>query len=54
MASSKALNLLYWAMRRVLYWRTAMAIELASLFGTFFVVILFAVALAAAGAMRSK
>jgi hypothetical protein len=35
-ASNKALNLLYWAMRAVLYQRTATAIKMASLFGTFF------------------
>jgi hypothetical protein len=35
-ASNKALDLLYWAMRAVLYWRTAAAIEMASLLGTFF------------------
>jgi hypothetical protein len=43
-ASNKALNLLYWAMCAVLYRRTAAAIKMASLFGTFFVVLLFAVA----------
>ncbi len=35
-ASNKALNLLYWEMRAVLYRRTAAAIETASLLGTFF------------------
>jgi hypothetical protein len=35
-ASNKALNLFYWAMCTVLYRHTAMAIERASLFGTFF------------------
>ncbi len=34
-ASNKALNLLYWAMRAVLYWRTTTAIKMASLFCTF-------------------
>jgi hypothetical protein len=53
-ASNKALNLLYWAMRVVLYHCTAMAIKMASLLVHFFVVVLFAVALAAAGAIRSK
>ncbi len=53
-ASNKALNLLHWAMCAVLYLRTATAIKMASLFGTFFVVVLFAVALAATGAIRSK
>jgi hypothetical protein len=35
-ASSEALDLLYRAMRAVLYWRIAAAIEITSLFGTFF------------------
>jgi hypothetical protein len=35
-ASNKALNLLYQAMHAVLYWRTAAAIKMASLLGTFF------------------
>jgi hypothetical protein len=35
-ASNKVLDLLYWAMRTVLYWRTASAIQMAILFGTFF------------------
>ncbi len=35
MASNKTLNLLYQAMCAVLYWCTAMAIEMASLLGTF-------------------
>jgi hypothetical protein len=35
-ASNKALNLLYWVMHAVLYWHTATAIKMASLFGTFF------------------
>jgi hypothetical protein len=41
-------------MHAVFYRRTAAAIKMASLFGTFFVVVLFAVALAAAGVIRSK
>ncbi len=53
-ASNKALNLIYWAMRAVLYQHTAATIRMASLFGTFFVVVLFAVALVAAGVIRSK
>jgi hypothetical protein len=53
-ASIKALNLLYWAMRTVSYWCIAMARETASKLGTFFIVVLFAVALAAAGAIQSK
>jgi hypothetical protein len=35
-AYNKALNLHYWAMHAVLYRRTAAAIKMASLFGTFF------------------
>jgi hypothetical protein len=53
-ASNKALSLLYWAMRAVLYQCTSAAIKMASLLGTFFVVVLFAVALATAGAIRSN
>ncbi len=36
MASNKVLNVLYWVMRAVSYRRTAVAIKMASLFGTFF------------------
>jgi hypothetical protein len=53
-ASNKALNLLYQAMHAVLYWRTAATIKMASCFGTFFIIVLFAVALVAAGAIQSK
>ena len=53
-ASVEALDLLYWAMHAVLYRRIAMARETASKLGTFFIVVLFAVALAAAGVIRSK
>jgi hypothetical protein len=53
-ASNKALNLLYWAMHAVLYRFTAAAIKMASLFGTFVVVVSFAIAQAAAGAIRSE
>ncbi len=35
-ASNKALNLLYWAMCAVFYWRTTAAIKMASLLVTFF------------------
>ncbi len=35
-ASSEALDLLYWAMHAVLYRRSAAAIKMASIFGTFF------------------
>jgi hypothetical protein len=52
-ASKKALNLLYWAMHAVLYRRTAAAVKMASKVDPFFVAVLFAVALAAAGAIRS-
>jgi hypothetical protein len=41
-------------MRMVLYWCTAAAIKMASLFGTFYVVVLLAVSLVAAGAIQSK
>ncbi len=41
-ASNKALNLLYWAMRAVLYRRTAMAIKMATFLGAFVDCCLFA------------
>jgi hypothetical protein len=41
-ASNKALNLLYWAMRAVLYRRTAAAIKMATFFGAFVDCCLFA------------
>jgi hypothetical protein len=53
-ASTKALNLLYWAMCAVTYRRIAMAIKTASFLGVFVDCCLFAVALVAAGALRSK
>jgi hypothetical protein len=53
-ASVKALNLLYWVMHMVLYRRIAMAREMASKLGTFFIVVVFAVTLAAAEAIQSK
>jgi hypothetical protein len=54
-ASTNALDFLQWAMRAVLNRRTAAAIKMASKVGhSFFVVVLFAVALAAAGAIRSE
>jgi hypothetical protein len=34
-ASSKALDLLHWAMHAVLYWRTAAAINMATFLGVF-------------------
>ncbi len=52
--SSEALDLLHWAMRMVLYQCIAMAIETASFVGVFVDCCLFAVALADAGAIRSR
>ncbi len=54
MASTKALDLLHGAMHAVLYRCTAAAIKMASKVCPFFVIVLFAVALEAAGAIRSK
>jgi hypothetical protein len=51
-ASSKALDLLHWAMHAVLYRRTAAAINMATFLGVFVDYCLFA--LAAAGAIRSE
>jgi hypothetical protein len=53
-ASVVALDSLYWAMCAVLYRRTAAAIKMASLFGTFFTVVSFAIALAATGVIWSE
>ncbi len=53
-AFRKPMNLLHWVMCVVLYCHTAMASKTASKVGTFFINVLFAVALAAAGAIRSK
>jgi hypothetical protein len=53
-AFRKATNLLHWAMRSVLYRRIATAIKMGSKVGTFFINDLSAVALTAAGAIRSK
>jgi hypothetical protein len=53
-ASVEALNFLYWEMRAVLYQRITMAREMASKLGSFFIVVLFAAALATARAIRSK
>ena len=50
----KALDLLHWAMRLILYRHIAMAIEMKSKVGTFCMVVLLLVALAAARAIRSK
>jgi hypothetical protein len=41
-AFNKALNLLYWAMCAVLYWRTAAAIKMATFLGAFVNCCLFA------------
>jgi hypothetical protein len=53
-ASSEALDLLYWAMRAALYRRIAMTIKTASKLVYVFIVVLFDVALATAGAIQSK
>ena len=54
-AFRKAMNLLHWVMRAiVLAWRTTMAIEMTRKVGTFNIIFLFAVALVAAGVIRSK
>jgi hypothetical protein len=53
-ASVKALSLLNWAMHVVSYRCIAMARETASKLGTFFIVVLFAVTLAAARAIQSE
>ena len=50
----KALVLLHRVMRAVLYRRTAMAIQMVSKVDTFCIFVLFAVALAAAGTIRSE
>jgi hypothetical protein len=53
-ASTKALDFLHQAMHAILYWRTAAAIKMASKVGPFFIFVLFAIALEAAGVIRSK
>ncbi len=53
-ASSEALDFLYQAMQAVSYRRTTTIIKMASKVGAFFVVVLFPVALAAAGVIQSK
>jgi hypothetical protein len=52
--SIKALDHLYWAMHAVSYRHISAAVETASDYGTFFIVVLFAVALAAAGAIQRE
>jgi hypothetical protein len=41
-------------MRTVVYWRIAMAIKTANKVGVFFILVLFALALVAAGVIQSK
>jgi hypothetical protein len=53
-ASVEALDLLYWAMRAVSYWCTAMTIKMASKYGAFYVVFFLIETMVAAGAIRSK
>jgi hypothetical protein len=53
-ASTKALALFYWAMRAVLYRRTTVAIKMASKVGQFFIIVLFAVTLAAVRAIQRE
>jgi hypothetical protein len=53
-ASSKALDLLDWAMRAVLYRRTAAATNMATFLGVLLIVVCLPVALAANGAIRSE
>jgi hypothetical protein len=51
-ASTKTLNLLHWAMCALLYRRTAAAIKMASKLLHFFIVVSFAITLAAAGVIQ--
>jgi hypothetical protein len=53
-AFRKALDLLYWSIRSILYRHIAMAIEMASKVGILCIVVLSIVALAAAGAIQSE
>jgi hypothetical protein len=53
-ASSEALDLLYWVMHAVTHWRIAMAIKKASKEVCFFITVCLPVALAAAGVIQSK
>ena len=53
-ASLKASNHLHWSMLAVSYRRIAMTIETASKEGTFCIIVLLIVALAAAGAIHSE
>ncbi len=55
MASSKAMDLLHWAMRLVLYRHIAMVIKMASKKGgVFFIVVLLFVTMVATGAIWSE
>ncbi len=53
-ASIESLDIRHWAMRAVSYRRTAMAIEMASEVGAFFVVVVFIETMAAAGEKQSE
>jgi hypothetical protein len=52
--SIEALDHLYWAMHAVLYRRISVAVKMASNYGFFLIVALFAFALAAAGAIQRE
>ncbi len=54
MASIKSLDIRHWAMRMVLYPRTATAIEMASKVGAFFDVVVFIETMAVTGAKQSE
>ena len=53
-AFRNTMSLLHWVIHMVFYWRTVMTIKTASKVGTFLIDVLFAVTLAAAGAIWSK
>ncbi len=53
-ASREDLDLLHWAMCAVTHRRIAMAIKMATILGVLLIVVCLPVALAAAGAIRSK
>ena len=53
-AFMKALDLLHWVMHMVKYRRIAMTIEMAIKVGTYYIVVLFAVALVAAEVIQSE
>ena len=54
MASIESLDIRHWAMRAVLYQRTATGIKMASEVGAFFVVVVFIETMVAAGAKQSE